>query len=151
MKKEAWKVWEDDVVERMGGDKVKASGMTDNHKGDVKTDCHLVDAKDTEGDGYSVSASFWEKLNGWARNEGREPLIAIRIEDDNGAVEIAVVSEIWYCEHHPDFEPEQQLKKQKQRKLNRRSAGKKPTSFLVGRYRLIAYAFDEFLKDGGYE
>lgn len=149
--KEAWKVWEDDVVERTGGDKVKASGMTDFAKGDCKTGEFLIDAKDTKTDGYSVSAGFWGKLSTWARNEGREPAVAIRIEDDNGPVEIAVVSEIWYCEHHPEFEPERQLKKQKQRKLNRRSANKKPTSFLLDKYRLVAYGFDYWLKDAGYE
>ena len=145
--RELWEIWEDDVAERMGADKVKASGQTYLHKGDCKTGEYLVDAKDTETDGYSVTDKFWEKLSTWARNEGKEPVIAIRIEDYNGPVEMVVVSEMWYCERHPSFEPEQQLKKQKQRKLTRKAAGKKPTNFLVGRYRLVAYSFEEFLKD----
>ena len=147
MFKEAWRLWEDDVADALDGDKVKASGMTDLFKGDVRTDLLLVDAKHTAGDGYSVSAAFWSKLSSWARNEGREPAIAIRIEDENGAAEIAVVTEQFYAERHPEFEPDDQLRRQKQKKLTRRAAGKKPMSFLVGNFRLVAYSFDEFTKE----
>lgn len=147
-KKKAWAAWEDDVADRTGGELVKASGMTDMYKGDVKTASFLIDAKETFTDGYAVTDGFWSKLATWARNEGREPAIAIRIEDPvNDPFEIAVVSEIWYSEHHPGFEPDGQLKKKKQRKLTRCAAGGKPTSFMVGKYRLVAYSFDEWVGD----
>lgn len=152
MPKELWEEWEREVAERTGGDLVKASGRLDYAKGDVKTGGFLIDAKDTETDGYPVTADFWGKLASWARNEGREPCIAVRIEDAvNDPFDIAVVSEIWYCEKHPSFEPERQLKKQRQRKLTRKAAGKKPTSLLVGRHRLVAYSFDAWLEDIGNE
>lgn len=146
MRKEAWKAWEDDVAEAIGGDLVKASGATDYHKGDVKSRTFLVDAKHTESAGYSVSESFWRELSTWARNEGREPAIAIRVESPD-THEIAVVGEMSYAERHPDFVPDDQLKKQKQKKVTASMAGKKPTSFLVGNYRLVAYSFAEFAKD----
>ena len=147
-KKDAWAIWEDDVADRVGGELVKASGATFLYKGDVKTAGFLIDAKDTESDGYAVTDGFWSKLATWALNEGREPAIAIRIEDPvNEPFEIAVVSEVWYAEHHPGFEPDEQLRKRKQRKLTRSAAGKKPTSFMVGRYRLVAYSFDEWVGD----
>ena len=147
MFKEPWKEWEEDVAERIGGALVKASGRTDMFKGDVKTDSLLIDAKYTGNDGFSVSDSLWSTVSAWSRNEGREPVVAIRIEDDNGPVDIAVVTEQFYSERHPEFMPNDQLKRQKQKKVTRRMAGKKPTSFIVGGFRLIAYSFDAFVKD----
>ena len=147
MKQELWQDWEDDVADALGLDKVKASGQTWLHKGDSKGNGLLVDAKETQTDGYAVTEKFWKEQSTWARNEGKEPVIAIRIEDDNGPIEIAVVSELLYAEMHPGWEPEDQLKKQKQRKLTRKAAGRKPTSFLIGKYRLVAYSFSKFCEE----
>lgn len=146
MHRELWESWEDEVAEALDADKVKASGRTFLHKGDCKTCDWLVDAKETRTDGYAVSESFWRELASWARNEGKEPAIAVRIENDS-VFEIAVVTEIAYAERHPDYVPDDQLKKQKQKKVTAKMAGKKPSAFQVGPFRLVAYSFDEFCKD----
>lgn len=150
MNRESWQIWEDDVADRIGGDKVKASGATDFHKGDIKSPTFLVDAKFTSSDGFSVSEGFWKTLSGWAMNEGREPAIAIRMESPSPH-EVVVVGEMSYAERHPGFEPDDQLKKQKQKKVTAKMAGKKPTSFQVGKYRLVAYSFDEFAEEVRHE
>jgi len=147
MRRELWREWEDDVEYYTDGDRVRASGATDYAKGDVKTARFLIDAKETRGDGFSVKDDFWSKLSTWARNEGREPAIAIRIYGESSVYEIAVVNEMSYAERHAGYEPDDQLKKQHQKRVTRKMAGKKPTQFIVGKYRLVAYSFDEFCKD----
>ena len=143
---ELWQDWEDEVAEALDGDKVKCSGRLDMFKGDIKTTEWLIDAKETQTDGYAVSESFWRELSSWARNEGRNPVIAIRIEND-AVHEIAVLTEISYAEMHADYQPDDQLKRQKQKKVTAKMAGRKPSAFQVGPYRLIAYSFDEFVRD----
>lgn len=146
MHRDAWKVWEDDVAEALNGDKVKASGMTDGYKGDVKTRTFLIDAKETASDGYAVTESFWKELSAWARNEGREPAIAIRLGSEH-VYEVAVVSEMSYAERHPSFKPNDQLKRQKQKRMTKNMDSKNPCNFIAGKYRLVAYSFDEFAKE----
>lgn len=146
MHRELWQVWEGDVADALGGELVKASGATDSFKGDVKTGSFLVDAKETRSGGYAVKDSFWRELSTWARNEGREPAIAIRL-DGEAQYEIAVVSEMSYAERHADYVPDDQLRRQNQKRVTRSMAGKKPTPFLVGKYRLVAYSFAQFAED----
>ena len=94
-KKQEWELWEDYVTDSLQAQKVKASGRMTLFKGDVKSDTFLVDCKYTSGRSYAVTASFWEEVCMWARNEMREPAIAIRCAAPNA--EIAVVRESWYC------------------------------------------------------
>ena len=149
--RDLWREWEDDVAYLTDGDIVKASGATDYAKGDVKTSEFLIDAKETRSDGFSVKDDFWSKLSTWARNEGREPAIAIRIYGESSTYEVAVVNEMSYAERHADYEPDDQLKKQRQKRVTCKMSGKKPTQFLVGKYRLVAYSFDEFCKDARHD
>ena len=121
--KEIWREWEDDAAEMLGIDTVKASGRLYAHKGDAKGKGLLIDCKDTQTDGYSVTETFWKELSTWARNETKEPAIAIRIEQD-AVYEIAVVTEMWYAERHTEFVPDDQLKRQKQKKVTRKGTEK---------------------------
>lgn len=93
-KRQNWELWEDDVAEGLHAKKVRASGRLLMYKADVKSDTMLIDCKYTSGRSYQVTASFWEEIAMWARNEMREPAIAIRC--DSPVCEIAVVREAWY-------------------------------------------------------
>lgn len=97
--KEEWEVWEEDVAKALGGTRVVASGATNVYKGDVKTDGLIVDCKYTKGISYTLRAPMWQKMLEWGRNEGRDPMLAVRCLDKLGnCCEYAVVPEPLFCE-----------------------------------------------------
>jgi hypothetical protein len=151
----AWSVWENDVALSIGGSKVRASGRFSMFKGDVKTGAVMVDCKHTETGGYAVTADFWKKLSSWAVNEGREPVIAVRMDGcRDGRSEVAVVNELFYNQiSSSGFDTgSKEPKRQKQKTVSDKHSGNEPTVFSVGPFRLVAYSFEAFVEDlVGYE
>ena len=65
-----------------------ASGATSLFKGDVKSRLILADCKYTERSSYRVTSETWFKLCEWARNEGKRPVLAVRVA---GVIDACVV------------------------------------------------------------
>ena len=145
-----WEEWERDVAYSLSnGSQVKGSGRFDMAKGDVKSDSMLIDCKHTGSDGYSLTEDFWDTLSSWAMNESREPAMAVRIEREGARHEVAVVSEPTYhlIARDPVRLDESGLKRQKSKRVTASFGGKSPRLFQLGRRRLVAYRFDEFVED----
>lgn len=77
-RKPEWVKWEREFGSDFGMNQVVASGSTDNFKGDCKGNKFLVDCKYTERKTYSLTFDMWEKINHWAINENRSPMLAAR-------------------------------------------------------------------------
>ena len=147
-----WEEWERDVAYVLSyGEKVKGSGRLDMAKGDVKSGSFLIDCKYTETSGYPLSEDFWDTLSSWAMNESREPAVAIRISktSKNEFDEIVVLSEPTYYQiaKEPPRLDESGLKRQKSKKITASFGAKKPKLFQLGRRRLVAYRFSDFVRD----
>ena len=145
-----WEEWERDVAYAIeSGDQVKGSGRFDMAKGDVKTHSFLIDCKYTNGSGYALTEALWDKLGAWATNEYREPVVAVRIENESAIDEVAVIPEHIYYQivKEPLRIDDSGLKRQKSRKIGASMSSKRPTIFQLGRQRLVAYRFSEFAED----
>lgn len=90
---ESWEEWELEVADRLSGHRVAASGATDYAKGDVVTKRYLIDCKYTEGT-YRLDSVMWGKISSWARNEGLDPVVAVKSVHGG---EFAVIDESLYC------------------------------------------------------
>lgn len=143
----AWSAWEKKVALDIGGDLVRASGRFDLFKGDVKTDRFLIDCKETASSGFDLHDSFWGRLSSWARNEQRVPAVAVRAESPEA--EVAVVDELTFAETSAlaydtsQIEPRRQV----QKRIGASCGAGRPTLFQVGRYRLVAYPYEAFVRD----
>jgi Holliday junction resolvase len=93
---EPWEDWEAEVARRLGGHRVAASGSTDYAKGDVTAGRYLIDCKFTES-AYRLDEGMWGKISSWARNEGFEPIVAVKMDDGVHEMELAVMNEAEYC------------------------------------------------------
>lgn len=131
---EPWEDWEADVSVRLDGRRVAASGATDYAKGDVVTDRYLIDCKYTEGT-YRLDSTMWGKISSWGRNEGLDPIVAVRSARSG---EFAVMDESLYCSL-----------------FGRDTSGESPKEHLgfvvnssglrhIGNWRLMAMPFAEF-------
>lgn len=137
-----WSIWEQDVAERTAGKVVKASGMTELFKADVKTDKYLIDCKYTETDSYRLSLTMWEKICSWATNESREPVVAVRIEKGNRTpYECAVLPEYIYCKlFHVDTSMVEVHEMRSHKIVNKPAV----EIFQIGNHRLVSLPFERF-------
>ena len=143
VKKENWEMWEDDVADSLRAHKVKASGRLSLYKADVKSDTMLIDCKLTQKRSYAVTGKFWEELAMWARNESREPAIAIRC--DTPFIDIAVVREPWYCYVFDKSTAGVMTKDGISKSIGAACIdGKDEFVFEVGGYRLVAFPYQQF-------
>lgn len=96
----AWSFWEYDVARAVSGKVTPGSGNGTMQKGDVKNDILLIDCKYTDQKAYRFTERMWDKLNMWARNEGRIPCLAVRfgkyrsVKSESGCVEFALLDSI---------------------------------------------------------
>lgn len=73
---------EEDIAQKVGGNRVVASGALWGAKGDVRTDTLLIEAKTTSKEYYSVTAKVWEKIEREAVSDGlRFPLMIVDLKD----------------------------------------------------------------------
>ena len=127
----------------MGAHNVRLSGRLDMFKGDVKSERLLVDCKYTDKPSYVLTADVWDAVAGWARNESKEPAIAIKTSE----CEIAVVSEPLYYELEEHIKPIVEWEETKSRTLGQKVDQIHPTRFNIGGYHLMAYSFEKFVDD----
>ena len=141
-----WKKWESDVAFMVDGDVVYASGSTDKFKGDVKTPEVLIDCKFTESSGYRLTDSMWKKLSLWARNESREPVVAVRVKGHRGC-EVAVMDELFYDLISGIDTSSSEAPNEigaKGRVIGYRMDMRPPTVIWIGRRRLVACSMESF-------
>lgn len=143
-KPKAWETWESEVAQRLRVERVVASGSTDNHKGDCKGGVMLIDCKYTDGMGYRVGPSMWDKLSEWARNESRVPALAIMVENNGNAVRFVVIPEWFYCERMGVDTSELSVENEDKKTalVSRRSGG--VHLFRIGHERVISMPFEKF-------
>ena len=143
MRVKAWAQWEHEVADRMGGSLVKASGSTDYAKGDVKTGRFLIDCKHTGLRAYTLSLDLWSNLSSWARNEGREPMVAVRLYEMGEPIDMLVVTELAYAERHPDYVPPKEGRSVRNKTLLAKLIKNGPYQFSLGSNRLVVCRFEE--------
>lgn len=136
--KPSWKEWEEEVAEALGGSLVKASGMTELFKGDVRAGAFLVDCKYTDSKSYTLTADMWRKVSSWAANEGRVPAIAVSVR---GEEKFVVVPDWAWSEITGEGYPEDVKVNKSTKSLS--SSGE---TFGVGISRLGTVSFDDFSK-----
>jgi hypothetical protein len=71
------------LAQALGGRVTPASGAFWSHKGDIKTDALLVEAKCTVKRSITLQLSVWEKIRREAILTGRIPVLALQIQDRN--------------------------------------------------------------------
>lgn len=71
------------LAKTLDGKPTAASGAFWSHKGDVRSEDFLVEAKTTEKASYSLKKEIWEKIRREALLDGRMPVLAIQIQDRN--------------------------------------------------------------------
>jgi len=74
---------ESSLAQALGGRVTPASGAFWSHKGDVKSDSLLVEAKCTAKRSITLQLSVWEKIRREAILTGRIPVLALQIQDRN--------------------------------------------------------------------
>ena len=74
-----WEREERRLARKTGGRRQPGSGSGWLHPNDVKTDGVLWEEKTTDGKGFTIKLSDWEKLRRNAIMMGRKPAMAIRI------------------------------------------------------------------------
>lgn len=147
--KKAWESWEDEVAERLGGAKVKASGRFAMFKGDVKTGTLLVDCKRTKNSSYRLDNQTWDNLFEWGLNEGRIPALAIKCDGDGS--EIAVMADADYCHiFGVDTSGHAVASKTSSKSISGKMLSGECgiTLFVLGRRRLVAFPFDSLVNVG---
>lgn len=139
-----WSQWEMDFADAVFGNQVKASGRTELFKGDVKDEHILVDCKQTSYRTFHLTLDIWESISEWARNEGREPVVAVRTD----AIEIDVVSAQFYWEiSSKRGEPYEDVEIRKGKMMTPTLISKMPILFHVGCYSLVAIEHEDFVHD----
>jgi hypothetical protein len=71
------------VATAINGRIVPASGAFWSHKGDVRTDDLLIEAKTTVAASFAIKKAVWEKIRREALLDGRTPVLAVQIQNRN--------------------------------------------------------------------
>jgi hypothetical protein len=71
------------IAKKIGGRPTPASGAFWSHKGDVRNEDLLVEAKRTDKASISINKAVWEKIRREAILDGRIPVLALQIQDRN--------------------------------------------------------------------
>ena len=74
---------EQKIAKEVGGRRVAGSGSSWRQPGDVKNNTHLIEAKFTDKDSYSLSANTWEKVQADAHRQGKEPAMVVELSRHN--------------------------------------------------------------------
>lgn len=76
--KKEWERFEEHVAELIGGERVRGSGASDQHKGDVMSDKFLVECKQTDLRSYRVHDGRVKKIALEAMSRNRDWLFCVR-------------------------------------------------------------------------
>lgn len=74
------------VARDVGGSTTPASGAFWSHKGDVRSDEFLIEAKYTDRRSIAIRKEIWEKIRKEALIDGRTPVLALEVQDRRLAV-----------------------------------------------------------------
>lgn len=142
----AWQLWEREVCDSLDGVLVPRSGQGFMHKGDGKTSDLLIDAKHTRGAKYALQLSTWEKVQEWATNEGKEPVVAVRVDGGaRGGYSAVVVNEHLACSMFPELDGMEPVAENgSSRSLAEMRPGCDPQLFSLGGCRLVEMDFEDF-------
>src|SRR5258706_6944791 len=82
--KKNWKLWEKELANDFGGNRVKGSGSQWYSPGDVRSSKDLnllIEAKHTENKSFSITKALWEKISDEALFSKKYPVLAIQIKN----------------------------------------------------------------------
>lgn len=130
------------VAEQLGGKTVIASGSLWGSKGDVRTDCFLIECKTTKRHRYSLSSYVWDKIEKEAIKDGiRLPIMFIDLLD--GRIQMALFKTLDFS----GFEHSCMLKVDNEKYLSRSSTliTGEPTIYHFPKYDLSCLWSEDFL------
>ena len=93
-RKKASQKQEKTLAKKMGGKVTPGSGAFGFHKGDVKNENYLAEAKFTDTAEYRLTLRTWNKIKNEAYSVDKTPIMEIILDQDSDPVKLVIISPI---------------------------------------------------------
>ena len=91
-RKKASQNQEKTLAKKLGGEITPGSGAFGFHKGDVKSDEYLGEAKFTDSQEYRLTLKTWNKIKNEAYSVDKTPIMEIILDQDNEPIKLIVIA-----------------------------------------------------------